>query len=102
MMSFDIGVYDLAAQIDYVLEKTKQKQVSLVGHSQGTTAGLVLLSERPEYNDKVAVFHAMTPPAIMRHFNKLFLPLITHRELVMVIKICFSSLGLHLHHHRIY
>lgn len=79
-----IGVYDLAAQIDYVLEKTKQKQISLVGHSQGTTAGLVLLAERPEYNDKVLVFHAMTPPAIMRHFNKLFLPLVNNKELVMV------------------
>lgn len=77
-------MYDLAAQIDYVLDKTKQKQLSLVGHSQGTTAGLVLLADRPEYNDKVLIFHGMTPPAIMRYFNKLFLPLVTNRELVMV------------------
>lgn len=81
---FFIGVYDLAAQIDYVLEKTKQKKLSLVGHSQGTTAGLVLLAERPEYNDKVFIFHGMTPPAIMRYFNKLFSPLVNNKEFVMV------------------
>lgn len=81
---FFIGVYDLAAQIDYVLEKTKQKKLSLVGHSQGTTAGLVLLAERPEYNDKVFIFHGMTPPAVMRYFNKLFSPLVNNKDFVMV------------------
>lgn len=83
-LNFFIGVYDLAAQIDYVLEKTKQKKLSLVGHSQGTTAGLVLLAERPEYNDKVFIFHGMTPPAVMRYFNKLFSPLVNNKDFVMV------------------
>lgn len=27
----------------------------------------VLLSELPEYNDKISIFHAMTPPVILKY-----------------------------------
>lgn len=61
------GVYDLPAQIDYVLEFTQQEQLSFVGHSQGGTVGFVLLAELPEYGKKVKIFHAMAPPVILVH-----------------------------------
>lgn len=33
----------------------------------------VTLSELPEYNDKISVFHAMTPPVVLKHNHPLVL-----------------------------
>lgn len=43
------------AMLDYVLMKTGQSQLIYVGHSQGVTIAFVMLSERPEYNEKIAL-----------------------------------------------
>lgn len=66
---FSSGIYDLPAQIDYVLEATKQDHLSFIGHSQGATVGFVLLAELPEYSKKVKIFHAMASPVILKHVN---------------------------------
>lgn len=68
----EIGVYDLPAMIDYILAKTKQKQLIYVGHSQGGTIMFVLLSEHPEYNEKVSSVHIMAGAIIMKYSNTLF------------------------------
>jgi pimeloyl-ACP methyl ester carboxylesterase len=39
--------------IDYVLEKTGEKKLFYVGHSQGTSVFFVMCSEKPEYNSKI-------------------------------------------------
>lgn len=57
----EIGTFDLPAYIDYILEKTGQKALYFVGHSQGTTAFFVMLSVLPEYNAKIRSFHGITP-----------------------------------------
>ncbi|KAH7933637.1 hypothetical protein HPB49_014627 [Dermacentor silvarum] len=49
----EIGRYDIAAVIDLVLNATGSTRVSLLGYSQGVFSSLVLLSTRPEYNDKL-------------------------------------------------
>ncbi|XP_035456038.1 lipase 3-like [Spodoptera frugiperda] len=59
----EIGVYDLPAMIDYVLNVTEKSSVKYIGYSQGTTSFFVMLSERPEYNDKVSVMVALSPVA---------------------------------------
>ena len=41
--------------IDYALEYTKQDSVYYAGHSMGTTQYVVMLSQRPEYNNKVCI-----------------------------------------------
>lgn len=83
MKSF-IGTQDLPAQIDYILQQTNQTELSLLGHSQGTTTGMILLSERPEYNDKIKIFHAMGPTVILKHYNPLFFPFAAfHRQILV-------------------
>lgn len=62
-----MGVYDLPASIDYVLKKTGQQKLQYIAHSQGTTAFFVMMSERPEMNDKVQMMHALAPVAFMSH-----------------------------------
>lgn len=56
---------DLPTMIDYILDTTGFEQLHYVGHSQGTTAFFVMASERPEYNDKIKMMHALAPIAFM-------------------------------------
>lgn len=59
----EMGIYDLPASIDYVLSTTGQNKINFLGHSQGTTSFFVMMSERPEYNDKISKFIAYAPLA---------------------------------------
>ncbi|BFF97705.1 lipase 3 [Drosophila madeirensis] len=63
----EIGTIDVAAMIDYIIEETDFPKVHYGGHSQGTTVYMVLLSERPEYNDKIATGHMLAPCAFFEH-----------------------------------
>lgn len=82
----EIGYYDLPAMIDYVLEQTGKTELYYIGHSQGVTSVFVLLSERPEYNAKIKIIHAMTPPIIMKYYNKNSVGLIEKRRDIEVLK----------------
>lgn len=65
----EIGYFDLPAMIEYALHYTKQEELVYIGHSQGVTSSFVLLSERPGYNKKIAILHAMTPPIILKYHH---------------------------------
>lgn len=79
----EIGVYDIRTMIDHILNKTKQKKLSYVGHSQGTTSFLVLTSMLPSYNDKIVDAHLLAPVANLNNtrnqvnavFAKFYTPL---------------------------
>ncbi|XP_062558764.1 lipase 1-like [Armigeres subalbatus] len=61
----EIGIYDLASMIDAVLQITRRSQLHLIAYSEGSSAALTLLSERPEYNAKVTSLNLMAPAAFM-------------------------------------
>jgi lysosomal acid lipase/cholesteryl ester hydrolase len=61
----EIGYYDLPAMINYILGLTGKPGLFYVGHNQGTTALLALLSTRPDYNPKIFHAHMMAPIAFM-------------------------------------
>lgn len=63
----EIGFYDLPAMIDYVLNTTQSSRTFYVGHSQGATVLMVLLTTRTEYNEKIAQAHLMAPPVFMKN-----------------------------------
>lgn len=65
----EIGVYDLAAMLDYVLDETRVDSVHFVAHSQGTTTFFVLMSTLPWYNNKVRTVHLLAPIAFMRNHS---------------------------------
>ncbi|CAG5038311.1 unnamed protein product [Parnassius apollo] len=73
------GYYDLPAAIDFVLERTSERQLSAIGYSQGNTVFYVLGSTRPEYNEKIKVMIALAPVCYLHHLKPLtsfLLPLI--------------------------
>lgn len=63
----EMGMYDLPAAIDYVLDTTSKPTLDYVGFSMGTTVFWVMLSERPDYAEKVNVMVAMGPVAFVQH-----------------------------------
>lgn len=62
-----MGVYDLPATIDHIITITEMKKINFIGHSQGTTSFFVMMSERPEYNEKIDKFVAYAPLVFAAH-----------------------------------
>ncbi|GLG98543.1 Lipase 1 [Gryllus bimaculatus] len=63
----EMGVYDLPAAIDYILEVSGQEQLHYVGHSMGTTMFTILGAERPEYNAKIRAAALLAPAVLFAH-----------------------------------
>ncbi|KAJ8710467.1 hypothetical protein PYW08_008982 [Mythimna loreyi] len=63
----EIGIYDVPAMIDYVLDYTGFEKLNYIGFSQGTGTFLVMCSERPEYCDKVQLLISLAP--VSRQLN---------------------------------
>ncbi|KAM6186766.1 lysosomal acid lipase/cholesteryl ester hydrolase [Rhynchocyon petersi] len=60
--SFDeMAYYDLPSSINYILNKTGQKQLYYVGHSQGTTIAFAAFSMFPELAKRIKLFFALAP-----------------------------------------
>lgn len=58
-----MGVFDLPATIDHILNETNCSKIFYIGHSQGTTQFWVMASERPTYNEKIILMAAFAPAA---------------------------------------
>ncbi|XP_073958280.1 lipase 3-like [Choristoneura fumiferana] len=65
----EIGLYDLPATVDYILEETESEQLHFIGHSQGATAFIVLNSLLPKYNAKFVGGHLLAPIGYQNHFS---------------------------------
>ena len=63
-----MGIYDLPAEIDFILSHTKYENITYIGHSQGTTQFLMGASLLPEYFEpRVSLFIALAPVARLDH-----------------------------------
>lgn len=67
-----MGVYDQPAVIDYILGSTNASKLFYIGFSQGTTSLLVMLSERPEYNDKIHAVSLMAPVGYIYYADSIY------------------------------
>nr|XP_027230457.1 lipase member K-like [Penaeus vannamei] len=59
----EMADWDLPAMIDYILRTTGERALFYVGFSMGTTVLFAMLSEHPEYNDKIRAMAALAPVA---------------------------------------
>ncbi|KAK7863251.1 hypothetical protein R5R35_001461 [Gryllus longicercus] len=57
----EIGMYDIPAVIDYILNATQQEKLFYLSHSMGNTLFYVAMSLRPEYNAKIRLQVALAP-----------------------------------------
>ncbi|XP_049878296.1 lipase 1-like [Pectinophora gossypiella] len=65
------GKYDVPAMIDRVLNITGLPKLLYIGYSMGTTSFFTMMSERPEYNDKVIAFVALAPAVYLDNIKQL-------------------------------
>uniref|UniRef100_A0A8C0E6L9 Lipase n=1 Tax=Bubo bubo TaxID=30461 RepID=A0A8C0E6L9_BUBBB len=63
----EMAMYDLPAMINFVLQKTGQKQIYYVGYSQGCTIAFIAFSSVPELAQKIKMFFALAPAVTMKH-----------------------------------
>uniref|UniRef100_A0A8C3TUQ4 AB hydrolase-1 domain-containing protein n=1 Tax=Catharus ustulatus TaxID=91951 RepID=A0A8C3TUQ4_CATUS len=63
----EMAMYDLPAAIDFVLQKTGQKQLHYVGYSQGCSIAFIAFSSMPELAQKVKMFFALAPVVAPKH-----------------------------------
>lgn len=59
----ELGIYDIPAMIDYILDRTIYEKLFYIGHSQGSTQFWVTMSEKPNYNEKVKLMIGLAPVA---------------------------------------
>ena len=65
----ELGVYDVPAMIDHILDRTKREKLYYIGHSQGTAQFWVTMSQRPSYNSKVSLMIGLGPVAYTGHMR---------------------------------
>ncbi|XP_065225625.1 lipase 1-like [Planococcus citri] len=63
----EIGIYDIPASIDYVLNKTNHEQLFCIGYSIGNSVFYIMLSELPQYNDKIVAQISLAPFLTLVH-----------------------------------
>lgn len=68
----EMSQYDLPASIDFVLDRTQYPQLAYMGHSQGSTLIIGLLSDMPEWADKVAVAVCLVPDMTQLNMTNVF------------------------------
>ncbi|OAF65909.1 hypothetical protein A3Q56_06368 [Intoshia linei] len=73
--------YDLPAMLDYVMKLNNIDKIDYIGHSQGTIILFILLSIKPEWNDKIIKHYALAPVATLRSLNSIFVTIFKHEFL---------------------
>ncbi|NXI48528.1 LIPM Lipase, partial [Galbula dea] len=82
----EIGKYDIPAELYFIMNKTGQKDVYYVGHSEASTAGFIAFSTHPELAERVKVFFALGPVATITYgTSPLLTPLCLPQSLIRLL-----------------
>ncbi|XP_033005086.1 putative lysosomal acid lipase/cholesteryl ester hydrolase [Lacerta agilis] len=85
----EMGIYDLPAMVDFILQKTGQKNIYYVGHSQGCTVAFVALSILPQMAEKIKMFFALAPAYTLQY--TISIPLQIIRLPAALVKAIFGT-----------
>nr|XP_056705583.1 lysosomal acid lipase/cholesteryl ester hydrolase-like [Euleptes europaea] len=92
----EMAMFDIPATINFILQKTGQKQLYFIGHSQGTTLGFIAFSTFPKLSQKIKMFVALAPLVSFKHTSipqirlLLFLPETFIKKIFISNDIIFS------------
>lgn len=81
----DIGLLDYPATFEYIRQMTDQPKLFVVAHSQGTSALMALLAEKPEFNDQIHAVSLMAPVGYLAHAEFFYRVLSILQEPLQVI-----------------
>ncbi|XP_040072033.2 lipase 3-like [Ixodes scapularis] len=88
----EIMIYDLPAMIDAVLRISGQEKLQYIGWSQGAQILFELLSERPEFNNKITLFSGMAPVAYLGHLRAPLRVLLPFEDILALVRCdCFQK-----------
>lgn len=79
-----MGLYDVPANIDYILDATHRSKLIYIGHSMGATMFYIATASRPELNDKIDLMIGLAPVASMAHFSSPVKALASHVDAIQV------------------
>ncbi|XP_032101542.1 lipase member K [Sapajus apella] len=85
----EMAKYDLSATINFIIEKTGQKQLYYVGHSQGTTIAFIAFSTNPELAKRIKIFFALAPVVTVKYTRSPMKKLTTLSR--QVVKVLFGD-----------
>ena len=83
-----MGIYDVPAMIDHIIEQTKQEKIFMVTHSQGGSAFFVMASERPEYQEKIIALFTLAPAVFISRTKSNLLQVLA--DLASDNNVCFT------------
>jgi predicted alpha/beta hydrolase len=85
----EMGLFDIPSQIDLIKKKTKDSQIIYVGHSMGSTSGLIyasLKSQQVKTSIKAFIFMAM--PCYFEYSTSLLTQLIHLKGFPASLQVC--------------
>ncbi|XP_043374861.1 lysosomal acid lipase/cholesteryl ester hydrolase-like isoform X3 [Dermochelys coriacea] len=91
--SFDeMGKYDIPAVLYFAMNKTGQKQLYYVAHSEGTTLGFIAFSIRPDLAQRIKMFFALGPVATITFAKSPLIKFVSLPE--TLLKTVFGTKGI--------
>lgn len=82
-----MAMFDLPANVEYILHATGHSSISYVGHSQGTTQAFAGLSLYPELQKQVNFFGALAPVAYVDHETSLLLRIMADLDAQLLLEL---------------
>ncbi|XP_050293854.1 gastric triacylglycerol lipase-like [Anthonomus grandis grandis] len=87
----EVGLYDLPASIDHILNVTQQKKIFHVGYSSGGPQLYALISEKPEYNEKIKLNVNYAAAVLLKEVDYPFLQVLC--QLSNLFKNLYGAMG---------
>jgi len=86
--SFDEqGKFDVPNTVDYILNATEHRKVSIIAHSQGCTQTFAAFQFHPQLAEKVNFFAALAPAGHFEHNKSVLMKLASHLHFAEILKV---------------
>lgn len=80
-----MGLFDVPANIEFILNITQKPRLMYIGHSMGATMFYIAMASRPELNDKIDLMISLAPVASMAHFSSPVKAFAPHVDAIQVM-----------------